>query len=221
MLWLPLSCIYCALMSLAIGTAGWSDSDSLVSKWHNLMVLLHLWESLLLSSVEFLKCNKSTTSEYFGIHESIFSNFVFCGVPKNILSLKRRDFGVPKSGFRPNWGIFFFFFGDFGEPTILGVLFQFFFQRFSYRGSSFWSFRGLCWYNIFVFLISNLHLSLLGLFDFESCAFFFKIRRRFGSETGDSLEGKPISLHVWKDLNSRGHDPILAQADFLKRQPDF
>ena len=58
----------------------------------------------------------------------------------------------------------------------------------------------------FVFLISNLYLSLLRLFDFESGP-----PLDFGSQRGDSLEGfnsYRTRTHVWKDLNSWGNDPI-------------
>ena len=109
-----------------------------------------------------------------------FQTLYFVGSLKIFCRSKDGILGSLNPGFAQIGGYFFSFLGDFGEPTILGVLFQFFFQRFSYRGSSFWSFRGLCWYNIFVFLISNLHLSLLGLFDFESCAFFLKFAEDLG-----------------------------------------
>lgn len=198
MLWLPLSCIYCALMSLAIGTGGWSDSDSLVSKWHNLMVLLHL-KILLWNTSEFMNV-------FFQTLNFVGSLKIFCRSKDGIL-------GSLNPGFAQIGRYFFSFLGILGSLRSWECYFKIFFSSvlvigvllFEVLGLYVW---GLCWYNIFCVPNFKSPFVATGTVWFRECA-FFEIRRRFGSERGDSLEEKPISLHVWKDLNSRGNDPIL------------
>ena len=77
---------------------------------------------------------------------AFFQTLYFVGSLKIFCRSKDWILGSLNPGFAQIGRYFFFFFGDFGEPTILGVLFQVcFFQRFSDRGSSFFSLRALCY----------------------------------------------------------------------------